>query len=89
MGGGMSDPVFDSLGYFQGWQPRECGEHRTVGEHRAWCFDCHEWCYPNADGGCAYCRIPMLEARLAAPASGQSSASDAEGVAAAMAADVG
>lgn len=21
-------------------------EHRTVGSHRAWCYDCQEWCYP-------------------------------------------
>lgn len=24
-------------------------EHRTVGEHRAWCFTCSEWCYSQAD----------------------------------------
>lgn len=23
-------------------------EHRTVGPHRAWCFECTEWCYPAA-----------------------------------------
>lgn len=22
-------------------------EHRTVGSHRAWCYDCREWCYPD------------------------------------------
>lgn len=23
------------------------GEHRTVGSHRAWCYDDVEWCYPG------------------------------------------
>ncbi len=40
----------------------ECGEHRTVGDHRAWCFECTEWCYappatgeePAACKGCAH-----------------------------------
>jgi hypothetical protein len=40
---------------FDGHQPRECGEHRTVGSHRAWCFDCTEWCYPGE--GCKGCRL--------------------------------
>lgn len=43
---------------FEGHLPRLCGEHRTVGPHRAWCFDCHEWCYPAWWWGCAGCRIP-------------------------------
>lgn len=30
-----------------------CGEHRTVGPHRAWCYQCTEWCYP--DGPCKGC----------------------------------
>jgi hypothetical protein len=46
---------------FEGHQPRECGEHRTVGPHRAWCFDCREWCYPDEEMACKGCRIPMLE----------------------------
>lgn len=25
---------------FDGHTERECGEHRTVGPHRVWCFDC-------------------------------------------------
>jgi hypothetical protein len=34
--------VYDeNLGNFVGHQPRTCGEHRTVGPHRAWCFDGH------------------------------------------------
>ncbi len=32
---------------FEGRTGRTCGEHRTVGPHRAWCFDCSEWCYPD------------------------------------------
>lgn len=32
---------------FEGFTPRTCGEHRTVGLHRAWCFDDSQWCYPN------------------------------------------
>lgn len=39
----MSQPVAN----FEGHQPRACGGHRTVGPHRAWCFDCAEWCYPG------------------------------------------
>lgn len=40
---------------FYGWEPRDCGEHRTVGSHRAWCFDCTEWCYPHEDTACDGC----------------------------------
>jgi hypothetical protein len=47
---------FDTAGNFIGHEPRACGEHRTVGEHRAWCFDCKEWCYPEE--GCIRCRYP-------------------------------
>lgn len=32
---------------FAGLAGRQCREHRTVGPHRAWCFDCSEWCYPQ------------------------------------------
>jgi hypothetical protein len=49
---------------FTGHEPRECGEHRTVGPHRAWCFDCSEWCYPSEDLACKGCRIPILETQL-------------------------
>lgn len=49
---------------FEGHQPRECGEHRTVGPHRAWCYDCSMWCYPHLEMACHRCRIPMLEAAL-------------------------
>ena len=50
--------VYDDAGNFEGHQPRACGDHRTVGSHRAWCFDCSEWCYPNFDAGCIRCRHP-------------------------------
>lgn len=47
---------YDAGGNFEGHEPRACGEHRTAGPHRAWCFDCHEWCYPH--DGCIRCRHP-------------------------------
>lgn len=43
---------------FVGHEGRECGEHRTVGSHRAWCYDCQEWCYPAAP--CNRCELPKL-----------------------------
>lgn len=33
-------------------------EHRTVGPHRAWCYDCREWCYPHSP--CVRC-VDALE----------------------------
>ncbi len=45
---------------FEGHQPRDCGEHRTLGSHRAWCYDCSQYCYPDA--GCNGCEIPALTA---------------------------
>jgi hypothetical protein len=47
---------------FEGHTPRDCGEHRTVGAHRAWCHDCREWCYPGA--GCQGCELPGLRTEL-------------------------
>lgn len=32
-------------------------EHRTVGSHRAWCYDASEWCYPKAP--CSACEEPI------------------------------
>ena len=29
------------------WEGAGGNEHRTVGPHRAWCYDDHEWCYPD------------------------------------------
>lgn len=65
VGGGVvgSEAVFDELGHFLGHEPRECGEHRTVGEHRAWCFADSEWCYPTEP--CRGCEIVGLRARAA------------------------
>lgn len=42
---------------FEGYEPRYCREHRTVGPVRAWCHDCNMWCYSGGvfDGGCAGC----------------------------------
>ena len=45
---------------FEGYSPRECGEHRTVGTHRAWCHECAEWCYPELP--CKGCELPQLRA---------------------------
>jgi len=44
--------VFDGAGNFQGHQG-SAREHRTVGSHRAWCFEDREWCYPS--DGCLSC----------------------------------
>lgn len=49
---------------FHGHWPRECGEHRTVGTHRAWCLDCTEWCYPRMDAACKGCEIVHLRNQL-------------------------
>jgi hypothetical protein len=50
---------------FEGHPGRECGEHRTVGPHRAFCFDCSEWCYPSSP--CARCELPALPPEREAP----------------------
>ncbi len=55
--------LHDDEGRFLGHEPRECGEHRTVGPHRAWCFDCSEWCYPSTP--CVRCEIVDLRAAAA------------------------
>jgi hypothetical protein len=53
---------------FVGYDMRDCGEHRTVGAHRAWCYDCSEWCYPGEDGSdaCRGCALQILAARPSA-----------------------
>jgi hypothetical protein len=38
---------------------RECGEHYTLG-HRAWCYECTEYCYPQPEMGCKGCRLGWL-----------------------------
>src|ERR1700735_262746 len=40
---------------FSGHQPRECGEHRTAGPYRAWCYADSEWCYPDPGMACRGC----------------------------------
>lgn len=57
-------PVTDPAPNFEGHPARECGEHRTVGAHRAWCHGCQEWCYPA--GPCKGCELPALRAEVAA-----------------------
>jgi hypothetical protein len=54
----MNDEVEFNEPDFFGQELRECGEHRTVGSHRAWCFDCSEWCYPRIP--CRGCEIIPL-----------------------------
>lgn len=51
-------PSLDEHGNFVGHEPRECRDHRTVGIHRAWCYDCSEWCYPRMP--CIRCEIIPL-----------------------------
>lgn len=46
--------VRDPSGAFLNHWPTTCGDHRTVGAHRSWCFTCAEWCYPSMPcTGCA------------------------------------
>jgi hypothetical protein len=52
---------------FMGYQPRECGEHRTVGAHRAWCYDCSEWCYAGGEDACRGCSAPVAAVVQATP----------------------
>lgn len=47
---------------FEGHVERECGDHRTVGPHRAWCFDCTEWC--SATAPCKGCEVPQMRAEI-------------------------
>lgn len=55
----MSDETrTDTRPNFEGHAERECGEHRTAGPHRAWCFDCTEWC--SATAPCKGCEVPQL-----------------------------
>jgi hypothetical protein len=50
---------------FEGRQPRECGEHHSVGS-RAWCFDDSEWCSGYPEGACRGCELPRLRDDLEA-----------------------
>lgn len=51
--------LFDENGCFIGHTQRDCGGHRTVGAHRAWCFDCAEWCSPLVP--CVRCERTLEE----------------------------
>lgn len=53
-----SREVWNEKGNFGGFLPNECGEHRTVGSHRAWCYGDSEWCYPKIP--CRGCEISVL-----------------------------
>lgn len=53
----------DDAPNFEGLADRECGDHRTVGPHRAWCHDCGEWCYPTSP--CKGCELPALRGQVA------------------------
>lgn len=55
----VSALLYDPEGCFLGFEPRMCGEHRTVGSHRAWCFHCVEWCYPASP--CVRCNPEVNE----------------------------
>lgn len=47
----MTTPdIRDDEGRYHG-KTGTTSEHRTVGDHRAWCLNCHEWCYPDAPCG--------------------------------------
>lgn len=50
---------------WEGIEGRDCGDHRTVGEHRAWCYDCGEWCYSGV-ARCRGCAAPTVRSLLAA-----------------------
>jgi hypothetical protein len=62
----MNEPSDSLPGYerplFIGHDERSCGEHRTLGSHRAWCFDCGEYCYPNIP--CSGCSYPIMRRDL-------------------------
>jgi len=64
-------PIFEGVSkvdgspLFAGYSCRECGEHRTVGSRRAWCFDDSEWCYSSGiDMACRGCEIASLRAQI-------------------------
>lgn len=50
------NPVRGFSGRFLHHEPHECGTHRPLSEHRSWCIECHEYCYPYH--GCLGCRFP-------------------------------
>lgn len=51
---------------FEGLDPRECGEHRTLGR-RAWCFACSQYCSPTVlCNGCELSSVMAERDRLQA-----------------------
>jgi len=54
----------DGQPLFMGFSLADCGEHRTVGAHRAWCYQDTEWCYPSSP--CRGCELPSLRERITA-----------------------
>jgi len=52
----------DGKPLFMGFSLADCGEHRTVGSYRAWCFDDTEWCYPSSP--CRGCELPTLRQQI-------------------------
>lgn len=60
---GRTKEIRTPEGYFVGFEPRDCGDHRTVGPHRAWCYDCSTWCYPRSP--CPGCEVVQLRGQLA------------------------
>jgi hypothetical protein len=46
----------DKRGNFLGFVDLE--QHLTVGDHRAWCHTCREWCYPRI--ACTHCEAAPL-----------------------------
>lgn len=60
--------VYDQRGHFQGHYPNEGCEHRAVGDHRAWCHDCREWCYPTMPCiRCERAQVPAPSTKEEAP----------------------
>jgi hypothetical protein len=52
----------EAVSNWEGRELRQCNDHRTVGSHRAWCHDCHEWCYPRMP--CRGCELPAMESLI-------------------------
>jgi len=52
----------DGKPLFMGFSLADCGEHRTVGAHRAWCYQDTEWCYPSSP--CRGCELPTLRQQI-------------------------
>lgn len=75
------EPSEEHGNLFVGYRPRECGEHRTVGGHRAWCFDCAEWCYSSGiEMGCRGCQASNRHELLTAVRGVQAVHRGAEGM---------